>query len=96
MIFYFTYAILKEVTFRSDIIMFLTTLVSSLIGSALFWVGCQFWSKPVCPPNQLEGQLFGNFAYPMILVVPLWVTGRLPMLFRKQDGPMRGKRKGLK
>lgn len=78
------YSIKGEFSIRSDAYLFLTALLGSFLGTALILGGCQFISKPVCSPALFRAQVFGNFAFPLLVITILWVSMRIQVFFKKK------------
>lgn len=66
-----------------DLSAFLITLIGSSLGTLLLIVSCNIKSKPVCSPHSLEAQTLGNFAFPLLMIIALWLSRRLPVILRK-------------
>lgn len=80
--FYFIYSIPHKHPIYLDFLLFLTTLIGSGFSLILLAITCKFISKPVCTSNSFGAQVFGFFVFPLIIVLMLWVTLRLPNLLR--------------
>jgi len=78
------YAIPGKFSIRSDIYLLLISFSQSFLGSILLQGACKFISKPVCSTNLLRAQVFGNFAFPMLIITILWITIRVPLFFRRK------------
>lgn len=66
-----------------DVILFVVTLMGSFVGTLLLYLSCSIIYKPVCTNSLFRAQTFGNFVFPLIFVIVLWVTRRLPVILRK-------------
>lgn len=82
--FYLVYTVPVKATVVLDICVFLVPIVGGLAGSILLWISCKVIPKPVCDPIQFNAQVFGNFAFPLLVTIILWLTQRVPVFFRKK------------
>lgn len=67
-----------------DIGLFLYAICGSLSGSFLIWIICKLFQRPVCQASSLSAQIFGNFAFPLLILFWLWIVQRLPIILRKK------------
>ncbi len=82
--FYLYFATVKKQTKWLDVYPFVISLLGSSIASLLLIAACQIVSISVCARNFLRAQIFGIFAFPLIIIIFLWVAERLPTLIKKR------------
>jgi hypothetical protein len=85
-IFYFfmVYSVIGEFSIKADIYLLLTATFGSFLGTGIILGVCQFESKQVCSPIMFRAQMFANFAFPLLVIMILWITIRVPLFFRKK------------
>jgi hypothetical protein len=82
--FFMVFSAIGEFSLKADIYLFLGAILGSSLGTGIIFGGCQFTSNQVCSPNMLSAQIFGNYAFPLLLILVLWITIRVPLFFRKK------------
>ncbi len=82
--FYLVFSIEEKRKLVLDVYLIVTVLASSLIGSIFLAISCEIYNKLVCSPNFFRAQIFGNFIFPLIFVVFLWISERLLLVFKKK------------
>lgn len=81
--FYLIYSGVPKKNLLLDVYLFLTTFLGSSLGSLLLSLACRFVEKPICTSNLLRAQIFGNFAFPLMVIIILWLTQRLPVILKR-------------
>jgi hypothetical protein len=81
--YYLTYPLPTGDKIWSELRLWLVVLFGSSLGSFLLWVACNYVKRPVCLPNHLKAQIFVNYAFPLIAVIPLWLIYRLPVVVKE-------------
>ncbi len=94
-IFYFfmAYSVIGVFSFRADLYIFVSAILGSCIGTVIILGVCQFISKEVCSPIMFRSQMFGNFAFPLSIIVILWITIRVPLFFKKNENKINTSKK---
>jgi hypothetical protein len=82
--FFLVYSATGKFSLKADAYLFLTALLSSFLGTVLILGTCQFITKPVFAPISFRAQVFGNFAFPLLVITILWISIRVPLFFKKR------------
>lgn len=82
--FYAYFYLLSKGTKWLDGGLFLLSILGSATGSFFVWITCNLINGPVCQASPLSAQVFGNFAFPLLILFWLWVIYRLPILLRRK------------
>jgi membrane-bound ClpP family serine protease len=66
-----------------DLSVFVISVLGSCVGTILIFLSCTIKSKPICSSNSLQAQAFGNFVIPLLFIIALWLSRRLPVILGK-------------
>lgn len=82
--FYLYFTIPPKNKLMVDIGLFLIPILGGSAGSLLLWIACKLLTRSVCQVSSFKAQVFGNIAFPLLIVFWLWIVQRLASLLRKK------------
>jgi hypothetical protein len=85
-IYFLTYRMTAHCSFWREIRLFLVALAGNTLGSGMLFITCRLAGQvPVCAPENFQGQIFGNYFFPMVFLFLGWMIVNLPRITKMRN-----------